>query len=64
MDQRNEGDTIIFLALKQIESPILLATNLNSISELNADAVVDIVARCLNLISNEEGKVATGNFPE
>lgn len=59
MDQRNEGDAIIFLALKQIESPILLSSNLSAVSELNADNIVDIVARSLNLICNDESKFPT-----
>lgn len=55
MENGNEGDEIILLALRQIESPI--NESINSVGQLTPDHIVDIVARSLGLISEGELKV-------
>jgi hypothetical protein len=76
MEQGNEGDEIILLALRQIEwfvNPVLHVSALSSsfdfppfsgcldeiksISQLGPEAIVEIVARSLWLISQGEVKV-------
>jgi hypothetical protein len=57
MDQGNEGDAIIFLALRQIDCSF--PDDINGIGELTADMIVEIVAKSLFLISDSEIKVSS-----
>ena len=56
MDQGNEGDAIILLALRQIDAPI--GDEITSVGQLTPELIVDIVARCLWLMSEGELKVS------
>lgn len=60
MEQGREGDEIILSALRQINSPAIAGENaVTSITDLNSDMVVDIVARSLNIINDSsENKVS------
>jgi hypothetical protein len=54
MEQGKEGDQIILSTLRQIESSSLSGdVSIQSISELSADMIVDIVARSLNIIGQD-----------
>ena len=53
-EQGNEGDEIILMAFRQIECQI--DENINKIGQLTADHIVEIIARSLQLISNNEIK--------
>ena len=55
MENGNEGDAIILLAFRQIDSPI--GEEITSVSQLTPELLVDIVARCLWLFSEGELKV-------
>jgi hypothetical protein len=51
----NEGDAILLLALRQIDSPI--GDDITGVGQLTPELLVDIVARCLWLMSEGELKV-------
>ena len=53
-EQGHEGDEIIFLALKQIDCKI--ADDVKTVGQLGAEALVEVIARSLWLISNGEIK--------
>lgn len=54
MEQGNEGDAIILLALRQIDCQF--SESIDSVGKLTPDAIIEIVARSLWLISNGEIK--------
>lgn len=53
MEQGNEGDAIILLALRQIECETI-GDDINAIGQLGPESIVEIVARSLWLISQGE----------
>ncbi len=55
MEEGNEGDVIIFLALRQIECNI--PSEIRSIGQLTPDLLIEVVDRCLFLISDGTIKV-------
>ena len=55
MEKGNEGDEIIFLSLRQIECAI--PDTVVKVGQITADLLVEIIARCLVLISDGEIKV-------
>lgn len=61
MEQGNEGDEIILLAFRQIGCT--LSNEVNSVGQLTADMLIEIVARSLLLISNGEVNVSVHRLP-
>jgi hypothetical protein len=63
MNQGNEGDEILLLALRQIDCPI--NENAKIVGELTQDEIIKIVVQCLWLISEGSLKVllVTEKFP-
>jgi hypothetical protein len=55
MAEGNEGDSIVFLALRQIECDI--PDSVTTFGAISPDLLVEIVDKCLNLISNGSIKV-------
>lgn len=55
MEQGNEGDAIILLAFRQIDCQI--TEDVQSVSQLSPELIVEIVARSLLLMSEGEVKV-------
>jgi hypothetical protein len=58
MEQGNEGDAIILLALRQIECESI-GEDVSAISQLGPEAIVEVVARSLWLISQGEAQFPT-----
>ncbi len=55
MEQGNEGDEILLLSLRQIDCNI--GAEVVSVSQIQADGLVEIVSKALALITDGDAKV-------
>ncbi len=56
MEQGNEGDEILLLSLRQIDCAI--GPEVASVSQIQADGLVEIVSKALALITDGDAKVS------